>query len=72
MSGSKYGRERVYVPLHAQTNDVNVQAKLTSQCMYETRLARPGHAMQKITTAVRNTAFTVPLFIQSVFSRPDS
>ena len=43
--GPKLGRERVHVPLHAQTNDVNVQAELTRQRMDETRLARPGHAM---------------------------
>ena len=70
--GSKLGRQRVYVPLHAQTNDVNVQAELTRQRMDETRLARPGHAMQEITASVRNTAFSIPLFIQSLFSRPDS
>src|SRR5258706_11617790 len=40
--------------------------------MDETRLARPGHAMQEITAAVRNTTFSIPLFIQSLFSRADS
>jgi hypothetical protein len=64
--------ENGHAPLHAQTNDVNVQAELTRQCMYETRFARPGHAVQKITAAVRNTAFSIPLFIQSLFSRPYS
>ena len=62
----------MYVPLHAQTNDVNVQAELTRERMDETRLARPGHAMQEITAAVRNTTFSIPLFIQSLFSRADS
>lgn len=52
----------MHSPLGTQTERVNIQSKLSSQCVDQRRLPRARNSVEKIASAVWDTAFSIPLF----------